>query len=109
MTFSARIAPTMPTRPCRFCLGLQDDSVFADFDVDEEVRVRLLRISFDGYGCCSAASGFKKMSAEDSRLLIEAVDRGDVEGQKIEAALRSYFRQNSETIWSEALAEHDLL
>ena len=26
--------PMLPTRPCRFCLSLQHDSVFADFDVD---------------------------------------------------------------------------
>ena len=99
----------MPTRPCRFCLGLQDDSVFADFDVDDEGRVRLLRISFDGYGCCSAAGGFKKMSPEDSRLFVGAVDRGDVGDRKIEAALRTYFRENSEAIWSDALTDHELL
>ena len=33
MNMARRISPPIPTRPCRFSLGLQDDSVFADFDV----------------------------------------------------------------------------
>ena len=99
----------MPTRPCRFCLGLQDGSVFADFDVDEEGRVCLLRISFDGYGCCHAGDGFRKMSPESSRLLVAAVDSGAIEDEAVEAALRGFFRENSDRIWSEALTEHELL
>ena len=99
----------MPTRPCRFCLAFQDDSVFADFDVDEEGRVCLLRISFDGYGCCHAGEDLKKMSPESSRLLRAAVESGAVEDESVAAALRGFFRENSDRIWSEALTEHELL
>jgi hypothetical protein len=35
--------PPMPTRPCRFCLSLQGDSVFADFEVDPDGRVFAVR------------------------------------------------------------------
>ncbi len=98
----------MPTRPCKFCLGFQDDSVFADFDVDEEGRVRLLRISFDGYGCCHT-DRVTKMDPTDSRLLVAAVDRGNVGESAIETTLRGYFRANSEVIWKDALTDHDLL
>ncbi len=42
----------MPTRPCQYCLAMQNDSVFADFGVDEKGCLYLLRISYDGYGCC---------------------------------------------------------
>jgi hypothetical protein len=82
--------------------------VFADFDVDEEGRVRLLRISFDGYGCCHTDRG-PKMDRATSRLLIAAVDRGEVGELAVETALRGYFRTNSEVIWKDALADHDLL
>jgi hypothetical protein len=107
MSVSAQIFPVMPTRPCRFCLSLQDGSVFADFDVDAETRAFLRRISFDGYGCCSG--DFKKMNSEDSRLLIEAVESGSVEDPKIETLLRRHFSENAGSIWSDALASHDLL
>lgn len=52
MPISIQISPPMPTRPCRFCLSFQGDSVFADFDIDETRQMFLLRISFDGYGRC---------------------------------------------------------
>lgn len=108
MSFSVRVAATTPTRPCKFCLVLQHDSVFADFDVDEKGCVRLLRISFDGYGCCHTDRS-SKMDQTASRLLITAVDRGDVGDLAIEMTLRDYFRANSEIIWKDALTEHDLL
>jgi hypothetical protein len=41
----------MPSRPCRICFSLQGGAVFADFDVDADERLYLVRISFDGYGC----------------------------------------------------------
>jgi hypothetical protein len=96
-----------PFRACRFCLSLQEGSVFADFDVDEESRVFLRRISFDGYGCCTAE--FKKMSADDSRVLLDSIDRDAAENARVGDLLRSYFRENSEAIWSDALTDHELL
>ena len=107
MPLAVQVFPTTPTRPCRFCLSLQDGSVFADFDVDEEGRVFLRRISFDGYGCCDGE--FKKMSTDDSRRLMASVDRGAVESPEIKELLRAYFDKNSDVIWSDALTSHDLL
>ena len=97
----------MPTRPCRFCLSLQGDSVFADFDVDAEGRAFLRRISFDGYGCCNG--DFPKMSYEDSHVLLKAVQSGALNDPTIDALLRGYFGRNAATIWSDALASHELL
>lgn len=99
----------MPTRPCRFCLSLQKGRVFADFDINEEDHVHLLRISFDGYGCCKVVNGFKKMSSDESRLLIGAVDREQVKDPKIEILLRTYFDKNSDLIWRDALTDHHLI
>lgn len=109
MAIIAQVYPTMPTRSCRFCLSLQDGSVFADFDIDDEGQVYLLRISFDGYGCCSVVGGFNKMNPDDSRLLISAVERGMIEDPKIEAVLRTYLEHNSDRIWRDALVSHGLL
>ena len=107
MAILVRVSPKVESRPCRFCLSLQDDSVFADFDVDEEGHAFLRRISFDGYGCCSGE--FKKMPLADSRILIESVERGVVEDPKIEVVLRTYLEENAGAIWEDALASHELL
>jgi hypothetical protein len=107
MAISVRVFPTMEARPCRFCLSLQDDSVFADFDVDEDGHAFLRRISFDGYGCCSGE--FKKMALDDSRFLIASVESDAVEDPKIEIVLRTYLEENAGAIWEDALTTHDLL
>ena len=109
MPISARVVPVMATRPCRFCLSLQDSSVFADFDVDDVGHAFLRRISFDGFGCCDGSGAFRKMRKDDSHVLIEAVESGAVETPSVETALRTYFRENLDVIWRDALACHELL
>lgn len=106
MPISIAVYAMVESRPCDFCLCLQEGSVFADFDIDDD-RVVLQRISFDGYGCCEGE--FRKMSLEDSHTLIEAIERGAVADPKIEVVLRTYFGENEDLIWSDALATHDLL
>src|SRR5687767_5342011 len=106
MTMSLRVSPPMPTRPCRFSLGLQDDTVFADFDVGDDGRVFLRRISFDGYGCCSAPETIRRMSVDHSRVLLDAVDRHALDDSRIEAMLRNYFSETADVLWSDALSTH---
>ena len=67
----------------------------------------LRRISFDGYGCCDGA--FKKMSADASRTLLATLERAAVEDPIIETLLRSYFQENADVIWNDALTTHELL
>jgi hypothetical protein len=108
MSIAVQTYPVMPTRPCSFCLSLQGGSVFADFDTDDAGSVSLRRISFDGYGCCHVEST-RRMTSADSRLLLDAVARGELESVQIKEVLRRYFRESKDVIWSDALAEHDLL
>lgn len=109
MSISVETFPKMPTRPCSFCLCLQGGSVFADFDTDDTEIVSLRRISFDGFGCCEVRESITKMSSDDSHLLLDAIARGELGSAQVEEALRRYFRENKAVIWSEALAQHDLL
>ncbi|HXT11221.1 MAG TPA: hypothetical protein VN873_06635 [Candidatus Angelobacter sp.] len=109
MSIAIEKFPTMPGRPCRFCLCLQGGSVFADFDIDAVGSVFLVRISFDGFGCCNVGEPITKMSAGDSRFLLDSIAHGELGGIQIEETLRKYFRENKGVIWSDALAEHDLL
>jgi hypothetical protein len=83
--------------------------VFADFDTDDADTISLRRISFDGYGCCEIGKSITKMSSDDSRLLLDAIARGELESTEVEEVLRRYFREIKDMIWSDALAEHDLL
>jgi hypothetical protein len=103
----ALVAPMVPSRPCRFCLSLQGDSVFADFDVDAEGRVFAVRVSFDGYGCCEPARA-RRMSQTDSEALRAMVQQGAM-GPAAAAILRAYFRKNRQVFWSDALEHHGLL
>ena len=109
MSIAIQTYPVMPTRPCSFCLCLQGGSVFADFDADDNSIISLRRISFDGYGCCKVGESITKMSSGDSRLFLDAIARGELESIEVEEVLRRYFRENKDMIWSDALAEHDLL
>ena len=99
----------MPTRPCSFCLCLQGGSAFADFDTDDIDIISLRRISFDGHGCCTVGESITRMSSGDSRLLLDAIARGELGSAQVEETLRRYFRENKDVIWSDALAEHGLL
>jgi hypothetical protein len=49
------------------------------------------------------------MSPGDSRLLLDAIARGELESVQVEEVLRRYFRESKDVIWSDALAKHDLL
>jgi hypothetical protein len=109
MSIAVQTYPVMATRPCSFCLCLQGGSVFADFDTDDADIISLRRISFEGYGCCAVGESITKMSSGDSRLLLDAIARGELESVEVEEVLRRYFQENKDMIWSDALAEHDLL
>ena len=108
MSIAVQTYPVMPNRPCSFSLCLQGGSVFADFDTDDADIISLRRISFDGYGCCEVES-ITRMSPGDSRLLLGAIARGELETVQVEEVLRRYFRESKGVIWNDALTEHDLL
>jgi len=97
------------TRPCDFSLCLQGGCVFADFATDSAGNLHLVRISFDGYGCCHTDSSVTSMSADDSRTLANAIAVDDIDSDAIRDILRRYFDVNKNHIWSDALHEHDLL
>ena len=108
MSVSVERTPVMPTRPCSFCLSLQGGSVFADFDTDDADILSLRRISFDGYGCCEVEVA-PRMSSADSRLLLDALGRDELDTVPVHDVLRRFFRASSDVVWRDALAQHDLL
>ena len=98
-----------PSRSSRYCLSLQDDCVFADFDIDDQGRIFLLRISFDGYGCCETVEFARSMSAEDSNEFVTLIETERVNSPKMRAILSRFLTDNSDVIWKDALLEHELI
>ena len=101
----------MPTRPCKYCLAFQDDSVFADFDMNQKGGLYLVRISFDGYGCChpNLKIGISELNTEKSRKLIKNIEANSLETSEVAEILREYFRQNKAALWEDALRDHELI
>ena len=108
MAIQIEIFPVMPTRPCSYCLSLQRGAVFADFDV-ENGQAQLVRISFDGYGCCNLEGFPRKMNAVDSDRFIQMIEARSVDQVEMSEILTRYFKENTDVIWKDALAESELL
>ena len=110
MSIEIRKVDDMPSsRPSRYCLGLQDDSVFADFDIDDEGRIFLIRISFDGYGCCETAEFARTMSPQDSRDFITLIEDNRANSLEMRSILSGFLKENSDVIWEDALLDHELI
>lgn len=109
MPIEIRKAGISSSRPCRYCLGLQDDGVFADFDVDEWGRVFLVAISFDGYGFCRTAESIQLMSLDRSKRFMSLVENDNVVSEELRTIISEYFRENSDVIWKDALEDHALI
>jgi hypothetical protein len=106
-----RICPPMPSRPCKYCLSLQDDSVFADFDFDADGCLYLVRISYDGYGCCSLSNqnGISKLSKEKTQKIISYIESDSSQLTQVVQILERYFRENKAVLWEDALKDHGLI
>ena len=97
------------SRPAHICLGLQGHSVFADFDLDPDGRLFLVRISFDGYGCCIAPAGMPRLNLGDSATFLAMRERGAFDADVAAPILSAYFSEHRDLLWPDALQEHDLL
>ncbi len=104
-----RKSEPMPSRPCDFSIALQDDSVFADFEISNNGCLLLVRISFDGYGCCHPEKSIGEIDAESSKTLISSVKSSYIELPEISEILSGYFRGNKSSLWEDALQYHRLM
>ena len=98
------------SRRCALTLAV-GDVAFADFDRDANGQLFLLRISFDGFGCCTPDRvDVKPMDMADSRSLIDQVESDEELGtDETRALLRRYFETHRNVIWEEALIEYGLV
>ncbi|WP_394165166.1 hypothetical protein [Neptunomonas phycophila] len=99
----------MPTRPCKYCVALQDDSVFADFEINDTGCLYLVRISFDGFGCCEPEATIGKIDEKSSKYLVAATESNNLRVPEAREILSNYFRANKDSLWKDALLEHKLI
>ncbi|MGM8227198.1 hypothetical protein ACSV5M_11480 [Cellvibrio sp. ARAG 10.3] len=94
----------MPTRPCDYSLGLQEDSVFMDLSLDQQGCFCLVRISFDGYGCCNLSEIEQEkstMNSTESSLLKALLDSGDYDNQCIGEILSKFLYEFKDLVWED--------
>lgn len=99
----------MPTRPCLYCLGFQGGSVWADFDKDESGCLYLVRISYDGYGCCHVNKDVAKLSNDRSSVLIRHIETDELASPLATKIIHDYLYEIRNGIWEEALRDHGLI
>ncbi|WP_415844734.1 hypothetical protein ACMYUJ_17735 [Stutzerimonas zhaodongensis] len=99
----------MSTRPCKYCLALQDYAVFADFQINENGNLYLVRISYDGYGCCEPENKIMGIEIKNTNQLISAIESNNLKTQTVTAVLRGCFRAHKDVLWEDALLEHKLI
>ena len=83
--------------------------MFADFDLDYFGIASLGGISFDEFGAYRVRGLTSRMSALDSKLLLESVTCHPLDCTLIDELLRRYFRENLAVLQKDALSRHDLL
>lgn len=101
---------SMPnTRKADFYLGCLDGSVFIDFNRIGNDQISLVRISFDGYGCCNLDKKAAFLNKEESTLFIEEFNKDHLNQEIITALVKKAIEINVEHIWNDALEEYELI
>ena len=100
----------VPTRPCDYSLAI-GDVAFADFGFDEHGHLQLIRISFDGYGCCTPdPATVSPMNGDDSAELIARIESDEpLATEAVRSMLRRYFEAHRTVVWEDALVDFGLV
>lgn len=100
---------TMPeSRKADYYLGCLDSSVFIDFNRIVN-QISLVRISFDGYGCCNLDKKAELLNKEESALFIKELDKESLNQEVITVLVKKAIEINAEHIWNDALEEYELI
>ena len=97
------------TRQADYFLGCLEGSVFMDFDNYEDERIRLKRISFDGYGCCNLGDQAIPMNEVDSHAFKEITEAQLSDQSRLTTIVKKTISSNRKLIWEDALNEYGLI
>ena len=100
----------MPSsRSADYYLGYMDGCIFLDFDNFGDDRIRLKRISFDGYGCCGLGEHSTPLTAEDSKVFKDIFTKKEIKDQNMLLTIvKKAIALNKDLIWEDALVEYHL-
>ncbi len=97
------------TRRADYHLTYALGSVFLDFD-NQDSHIRLVRISFDGYGCHDLSDvPIVPLSKKDTEVFQSMFDRGIIDQTKMMQIIRKTIQKNKKYLWTDALREYKLL
>ena len=97
------------SRLADYYLGYFGGSVFIDFDNCEDQLIRIIRISFDGYGCCDLGNKAIPMNKDDSQSFREIIESGLSNPSLLYSIIKKTIFINKELIWEDVLMEYELL
>jgi hypothetical protein len=97
------------TRRADYHLSYALGSVFLDFDTIDD-SIRLVRISFDGYGCHDLSSDpIAPLSRTDADEFRDMFDTGIIDQFRMTQIIRKTIQENKKHLWTGALIEYNLL
>ncbi|MBP8193493.1 MAG: hypothetical protein KAX69_07795 [Chitinophagales bacterium] len=100
---------TMPdSRPADYYLGCLEGCVFLDFNNKEE-KIALIRISFDGYGCCDLKENAIPLNDIDSEIFKNILQENINDQNIITQIVKKAIFLNKGNIWTDALKEYHLI
>jgi len=96
------------TRRSDYHLSYALGSVFLDFDTIDD-SIRLVRISFDGYGCHDLSSEpIAPLSRTDADEFRDMFDTGIIDQSRMTYIITKTIQKNKKNLWTDALKEYNL-
>lgn len=97
-----------PTRLADYFLCYLDGCVFIDFNKNPAKQIQLIRISFDGYGCCNVTDA-APMEPEDAKAFKAMMKTQILDQSLLTTIIKKTIAANKALIWENALTRYDLL
>ena len=102
---------SMPSsRKADYYLGYYNGSVFIDFDNLNDEQVALVRISFDGYGCCKVKSDeVVPVTKNDSAKFKMMFESDNIDQDEMMKIVSATLLANKKLLWEDALKKYKLI
>ena len=92
-------------------IHMLDGQIYADF-ARQKASLKLIRISFDGFGCCNPKK-ISSMDSDDSKFMCGLFDSNENlssdNADKLNSIILKYLRQNHSQLWDDALVEYKII
>lgn len=96
-----------PTRPADYYLCYLDGCVFIDFNKNQTQQIQLIRISFDGYGCCNLENAIP-MEPDDAKAFKAMMKTQILDQSLLMTIVKKTIAANKVLIWKDALTRYGL-